>query len=1010
MFIFLLKLIIYVRVFFRKIELCLLLIMIKKFILFFLFPLCILAQDYNRGLQCFLAEDYVCAKKQFSFLQDHGEPHLAEYSSYYMFLSALYLYHQDTEHLFDKFVSKFPYSNKLDDACFFMAEYLFEKNKYREVVGLLSNINIYQLDENKKELAFFYLGYSAFKTENYNLAKNGFYELSVNTKSLYRDDAIFYNSYILLFEGDSAAALQGFQGLVKSKKYAYEVPYIIASILFDLNKYKQLSDYIEPLLDVDGYSHYADLVLLHAKSLYQLEKYDPAIVYFEEYKNLKDTLTVPQLYQIGMSYYHKGLYGFAINHLNKIIVDNNDNIAQYTFYYLGDSYRKIDSRVESMHAFYSAALLNADSVVQHDAFYQFVMLCYEKVNSLYDPLEYLSKFIHQYPNSEHVEEVYACLANIHLNTRNYDNAISILEQSDLQDYKLKNQYQKICYHKAVQLYNDGLYRQAILYFNKSINVSNKNELLYQAYYWMAESYYNLNAFSDALYWYAKLPRGTLYMQSLYSQGYCFLKMGEYQKSIQKFNKLIDYNVDSRMVYDSYIRLGDNYFSLMSYKMSVAYYDEALSVSGFEDDYAAYKKSTAYVLLGNYNSAIKAFNDLIEKFPDSNYLDDAIFDLGNAYILAEDFNLASECFTNIINNFQNSLFHAQSQLKLGLVYYMQNNDSQAIAILKTVSKSSDRNVSQEAIDIMKNIYNELGRSSEFVDFIQTVNHDYTKSELDSSMYYSSELQYMQANYHQAISSFNAYLSYYPNGLFSLESNYFLYKSHEKLGDFKSAIEILNEMIGQKEHKYTIEGLISLATMSYELKKYISSESYFKQLLDLASKMDVRKTAILGLLDSKFKLYKYDEVVATIASIVEDDLFSGTEKLRIIYMKAYALYKLNRNKEALSEFEWLINNTEGDLKAESFYYTALLFYSNKQYVKSQNIIFQLINELPTYRVWVNQALFLLSKNYIIQEDMFQAKHVLLELLKNCKDVVLLDEINQFITFNFPDLEIDSLIHGQ
>ena len=101
MFIFLLKLIIYVLVFFRKIELCLLLIMMKKFILFFLFPICIIAQDYNRGLQCFLAEDYVCAKKQFSFLQDHGERHLAEYSSYYMFLSALYLYHQDTEYLFE---------------------------------------------------------------------------------------------------------------------------------------------------------------------------------------------------------------------------------------------------------------------------------------------------------------------------------------------------------------------------------------------------------------------------------------------------------------------------------------------------------------------------------------------------------------------------------------------------------------------------------------------------------------------------------------------------------------------------------------------------------------------------------------------------------------------------------------------------------------------------------------------------------------------------------------------
>ena len=41
---------------------------------------------------------------------------------------------------------------------------------------------------------------------------------------------------------------------------------------------------------------------------------------------------------------------------------------------------------------------------------------------------------------------------------------------------------------------------------------------------------------------------------------------------------------------------------------------------------------------------------------------------------------------------------------------------------------------------------------------------------------------------------------------------------------------------------------------------------------------------------------------------------------------------------------------------------------------------MNELPNYSVWVEKALLLLAKNYISQEDMFQAQHILNELEKN------------------------------
>ena len=87
-------------------------------------------------------------------------------------------------------------------------------------------------------------------------------------------------------------------------------------------------------------------------------------------------------------------------------------------------------------------------MIQHDASYQFTLLCYEQDNPLYNPINCLLDFIDNYPNSKYIDEVYSCLANIHLNSLNYKQAIIALEKSKLKYKSNKLQYQKICFFRA----------------------------------------------------------------------------------------------------------------------------------------------------------------------------------------------------------------------------------------------------------------------------------------------------------------------------------------------------------------------------------------------------------------------------------------------------------------------------------------------------------------------------------------------------------------------------------
>ena len=203
----------------------------------------------------------------------------------------------------------------------------------------------------------------------------------------------------------------------------------------------------------------------------------------------------------------------------------------------------------------------------------------------------MNEFVEKYPKSEHVDQIYTCLANTYLNSYNYNEAIRVLEKSSFSDDNVKNQYQKICFYRGVQLYNDGLYHESIIYFDKAISVAGNNKLLYESYYWKAESHYNLSNFSNALTSYDKLKKDdSLYLNSLYAQGYCFLKNGKYKNAINKFKTATKHHVDTNVLHDIYVRIGDCYFLLMNYEASANFYNKALKTGGFQDDYAAYKKA------------------------------------------------------------------------------------------------------------------------------------------------------------------------------------------------------------------------------------------------------------------------------------------------------------------------------------------------------------------------------------------------------------------------------------
>ena len=58
-------------------------------------------------------------------------------------------------------------------------------------------------------------------------------------------------------------------------------------------------------------------------------------------------------------------------------------------------------------------------------------------------------------------------------------------------------------------------------------------------------------------------------------------------------------------------------------------------------------------------------------------------------------------------------------------------------------------------------------------------------------------------------------------------------------------------------------------------------------------------------------------------------------------------------------------------------------------------------------MDNSLILLAKNYIVQKDMFQAQHVLMELQKKSTNSLILDQVNGMLMSSFPNIKLDSVI---
>ncbi|RYD84431.1 MAG: hypothetical protein EOP54_32315, partial [Sphingobacteriales bacterium] len=336
----------------------------------------------------------------------------------------------------------------------------FKQQKFNDALVWFNKVDAGDLNGAQNTEYKFRKGYAYFVTNDYKNAQQLFAEVK-NKKSPFTDDAVYYFAYIAYLNKDYQLALVNFERLKNSKKYENSYPYYITAVYFLDKRYNDVLAYAIPILKNTKQQNETEMLRIVGASYFAKGDFDNAVQYYSHFQeqDMGKTQNTQDSYQIGYAYYKVGNYGKAASELEKLVAQN-DNYSQSGSYTLGDVFLKMKNKQSARNAFMVASKLNYDKQLQEDALYQYAKLSYE-LDFNNEALIATRAYLKNYPRSTRNDEVKTLLGEALLNSRNYKEAVEILEPIPNKSPSAQEAYQKVTYYRGLEFYNERAFENAI---------------------------------------------------------------------------------------------------------------------------------------------------------------------------------------------------------------------------------------------------------------------------------------------------------------------------------------------------------------------------------------------------------------------------------------------------------------------------------------------------------------------------------------------------------------------
>ena len=890
----------------------------------------------------------------------------------------------------------YPHTPYSDEVYLMQGVLYVEKGKYKQAQKVFHKVKAKNLSRASESMYHFYWGYAYLQQGDFKKAL-ACMKMLKKQQNPYFLQATYYTGYCYYQQKEYQQALVEFLTLEELGGYDKIAPYYVVQIYYAFGQYDKIYERAEDLLKKYPQNDYNDeLHRMMGEIYYQDSIYNDAVRHLKAYHSLrteqKKEVLRNDLYLLGISCYKEGLYEEAIKYLKQVKQTPADSIAENTCLHLGHSYLRVND-IEKAKLSYSAAIaFGLDPVLREEAMYNYVQVTYLQNSALGESITAFQTFIKEYPNSKHIDKVYALMADMYVNSKNYQAALEALEEVQRPNDKIEQTKQYLRYQLAADTYLQGKMGETLKWCEQVIKNSNQSsDYQTETYYLSAEAHYHLHQYDQVLSQLSAYEAQPNYAQSQnkiaaqYLKAYTHFNQKDYAPAQRAYSAYVTMIHEGDKTYpDALNRIGDCHFHSRQFEQAIQAYAQVATIGGIGADYALLQKAYAEGLMHQYDQKVKTLHKLIDDYPKSDLADDALYEMARAELQMDEYSKAITIYNKLLTEYPKSNKSAKSSLELGMTHRTLKAYDEALKVFKqTIEKYPATEEAYSALDGIEQIYVETNNISEYIAYTKTLSKMKMQaaSSEDSLVYVTGELQYMMGNYEQAAAGLSTYLTKFcPDGRYCINAMYYAANSYYQLKQYEEATEQYSTLADIPGNPYLEEACMRVAELSYDKQEYRTSLYYFQRMLGVASNAQMHQTALLGMLRCSYHIKDSINTIKYASQLLEVEALDELKRNEALYCRASAYYTTGEYGLALVDYNILAKEVRTNWGAEAKYKAAECYYHLGAVDMAEQEIMSFTKMQTSHQYWLAKSLILLADINVDKNDLFQAKQYLLALQNN------------------------------
>ena len=940
-----------------------------------------------------------------------AQAHLQNYQDDFYFVACAFELRQPLAQKYLKeYLSSHPYTPYASEVHYMLGVLRVEAGKYRSARKELSKAVKSELFRQHQDALSFYAGYAHLQMNDLRAAAREF-ESIYRHEGPYAQMATYYYGYAEYAIGNYGKALPALLIVEKTSKFQGIVPYYIVQMYYQQGQYEQVHDRAQLLLSQGenaGFNR-SELYRIMGEIAYQQHEYDSCIVNLREYSRLTTAQggkpVREDMYLLGISEYKTGRYADAVGSL-KQVKPLNDTITQSTQLHLAHCYRALGQKEPAKVAYAAAMRFEGpgkdsptSAKTREEAMFNYALTTHESGSALGESVNAFTSFLKQYPNSEHKTEVYSLLSSVFMNSKDYTQALGALNSIENPTKEMVLTKQFLRYQLGTDAFLNGKYQDAVRWFDELIANSSLSALqgqkdaatyLRETWFWKAESEYRLGHYDEAAQAVsafrnsADAASSPNYAIANYLQAYIHFQRKEYKAAATRFQMFVDRADKTQATYaDALNRLGDCAFAGRDFIEAEAWYAKAIQTGATGTDYAIFQRGYTFGLLNRHADKINQMDDLVRRFPRSDYADDALYEIARAELRRDNTAGAIDAYDRLLKGYPNSSLTRKAALEKAMLYYNDRQYDNAIAAYKqVVEKYPGSDEAKAAIEGIETCYVETNRVAEYLAYTKTLKGaTVTASNEDSLTFAAAERLYLMSNYQEAVPALQRYLATYCDGGRSCtQARYFLADSYYRLDRKPEAKEAYVTLAALRGNPYEEEAAMRVAEIAYDEQDYQTALRYFKQLQNVASSNKNTNIARLGVLRTAYFLGDNATTIEIASTLLAEPTTDSEVQDEARYNRAKAYLAQKQYTPAVEDLTVLAEDVRTEHGAEAKYLLGQTAYDQGNLDQAEAEVMSFAGMNTSHQYWLARAFILLADVYVARGDDFQAQQYLLSLQQN------------------------------